>query len=88
MPAVNIDTTSFARDIRPSVKSSASRSDTGRRIMKTCGKQKTDALIDKCRNVVANIENEPDRDKARDAVQINLQEIAEDVAIEESHGLD
>jgi hypothetical protein len=49
--------------------------------------QKTDALVDKCRNIVADIENEPNRDKARDAVQINLQEIAEDVAIEESHGL-
>jgi hypothetical protein len=52
------------------------------------GKQKTDPLVNKCRNVVANIENEPDRDKARNAVQVNLQEIAEDVAIEESHGLD
>jgi hypothetical protein len=44
-------------------------------------------LIDKCRNVVADIENEPDRDKARDAVQVDLQEIADDVAIEDSHGL-
>jgi hypothetical protein len=52
------------------------------------GEQETDVLVDKGRNIVANIENEPDRDKARDAVQINLQEIAEDVAIEESHGLD
>jgi hypothetical protein len=52
------------------------------------GKQKTDALVDKCRNIVADIENEPDRDKARDAVQVNLQEIAEDVAIEDSHGVD
>jgi hypothetical protein len=52
------------------------------------GKQKTDALIDKCRNVVDNIENKPDRDKARDELKINPQEIAEDVAIEESHGLD
>ena len=50
--------------------------------------QKTDPLVDKCRNIVADIENEPDRDKARDAVQVDLQEIAEDVAIEESHGLD
>ena len=36
-PAVNIDTISFARDIRPSEKRSASKSETGRRMMKTCG---------------------------------------------------
>ena len=52
------------------------------------GEKKTDVLVDKGRNVVADIENEPDRDKARDAVQVNLQEIAEDVAIEDSHGVD
>ena len=43
-------------------------------------------LVDKGRNVVADVEDEPDRDKARDAVKIDLQKIANDVAIEESHG--
>jgi hypothetical protein len=43
-------------------------------------------LVDKGRNVVANVEDEPDRDKTRDAVKIDLQEIANDVAIKESHG--
>ena len=52
------------------------------------GEKKTDVLVNKCRNIVADIEDEPDRDKARDAVQINLQEIADDVAIEESHRVD
>ena len=36
-PAVNIETISFARDIRPSEKRSASKRETGSRMMKTCG---------------------------------------------------
>jgi len=51
------------------------------------GEQETNVLVDKCRNIVAHIENEPDRDKACNTVQINLQKIADDVAIEESHGV-
>jgi hypothetical protein len=43
-------------------------------------------LVDKGRNIVADIEDEPDRDKARDAVKIHLQKIANNVAIDESHG--
>ena len=42
-------------------------------------------LVDKGRNVVADIEDEPDRDETGDAVKISLQKIANDVAIEESH---
>src|SRR5439155_19166729 len=49
------------------------------------GEKKTDALVDKGRNVVANVKDEPDRDKTRDAVKIDLQKIANDVAIEEPH---
>jgi len=44
-------------------------------------------LVDKCRKIVADVEDELDRDEAGDAVEINLQEIANDVAIEESHGI-
>lgn len=44
------------------------------------------ALIQKGRDIIADIENEPDRDKARDAVEVGLQEMAQDVAIEQSHG--
>ena len=36
-PAVNIETISFARDIRPSEKSRASNSETGSRMTKTSG---------------------------------------------------
>lgn len=46
---------------------------------------KSDMFLDKGGNIVADIENEPDRDKTSDAVEIDLQEIANDVAIEESH---
>jgi hypothetical protein len=42
-------------------------------------------LVEKGRNVVADIENEPDGDKTGDAVKIDLQEITNDVAIQESH---
>ena len=42
-------------------------------------------LIDERRNVVANVEDEPDRDEARDAIKVNLQKIPKDVSIEKSH---
>jgi hypothetical protein len=42
-------------------------------------------FLDKGRNVVADIEDEPDRDKTSDAVEIDLQKIANDITIEESH---
>jgi hypothetical protein len=43
-------------------------------------------LVDESRNIVADIEDEPDGNKTDNAVKIHLQEIANDVAIEESHG--
>jgi uncharacterized OB-fold protein len=42
-------------------------------------------FVDERRNIVAHIEDEPDRDESGDAVKINLQEIASDVSIEKSH---
>jgi hypothetical protein len=42
-------------------------------------------LIDKCRNIVADVENEPDRDEAHDAIEVGLKKITNDVAIKESH---
>jgi hypothetical protein len=42
-------------------------------------------LVDKSRDVIAYVENEPDGDKAGDAVNIDLQEIANDVPIEKLH---
>ena len=42
-------------------------------------------LVDKRGNVIAHIENEPDGDETRDAVKIDLQEIANDVSDEEFH---
>jgi hypothetical protein len=42
-------------------------------------------FIDERRNVIAHIENEPDGDEAGNAVKIDLQEIANDVSIKESH---
>ena len=43
------------------------------------------ALIQKRREVVADIEDEPDRDETRDAVKICLQKMTQDIAIEQSH---
>jgi len=42
-------------------------------------------LIDEHRDIVADIEDEPDRDEAGDAVTVNLQEIPNNVSIEKSH---
>jgi hypothetical protein len=42
-------------------------------------------LIDERRNVIAHIENEPDRDETGYAVKIDLQEIANDISVEEFH---
>ena len=42
-------------------------------------------LVDEHRDIVADIEDEPDRDEAGDAVTVNLQEIPNDVSIEKFH---
>ena len=42
-------------------------------------------LVDKRRDVIAHVENEPDGDEAGDAVKIDLQEIANDVSVEKPH---
>ena len=42
-------------------------------------------FVDERRDIVANVEDKPDRDKAGNAVTVNLQEIANDVSIQESH---
>ena len=51
----------------------------------TSDQKQTDMLVDKSRDVIAYVENEPDRNKAGDAVNIDLQEIANDVPIEKLH---
>ena len=42
-------------------------------------------LVQKRRDIVADIEDEPDRDETRDAVEIGLEKIAQDIAIKQSH---
>ena len=42
-------------------------------------------LVDERRDIVADIEDEPDRDEAGDAVKVNVQEVPNDVSIEKSH---
>ena len=42
-------------------------------------------LVDKGRDVIAYVENQPDGDEAGDAVKIDLQEIANDVSVQNSH---
>jgi hypothetical protein len=42
-------------------------------------------LVDEHRDIVADIEDEPDGDEAGDAVTVNLQEISNNVSIEKSH---
>ena len=50
--------------------------------MKTPGRN---VLIEENRDVITNIENEPDRKKAGDTVQVSLKKITQDVAIEQFH---
>jgi len=62
-------------------------------MINTCGscgvvpndKPKTDVLVNEGRNIVADVEDEPDGDEAGNAVEVNLQEIPNNVSIEESH---
>ena len=42
-------------------------------------------FVDEGRNVIADVEDEPDGEKAGDAVNIDLQKIANDVAVEKTH---
>src|ERR1043166_776875 len=42
-------------------------------------------FVNKGRDIVADVEDEPDRNEARNAVKINLYEIANDVSIQEPH---
>jgi hypothetical protein len=42
-------------------------------------------LVNKGRNIIADVEDQPDRDEACDAVKVNLQEIANYVSIQEPH---
>jgi hypothetical protein len=44
-------------------------------------------FIDEGRNIVADIEDEPDRDESGDAVKVNLHEVPNDITIHESHGI-
>ena len=46
---------------------------------------KRHALIEEGGDVVADIEDEPDGDKGGDAIQVSLQKITDNVAIEQSH---
>ena len=43
-------------------------------------------FVDKSRDVVAHVEDEPDGEKAGDAIKVDLQEIANYVAVEQSQG--
>jgi hypothetical protein len=42
-------------------------------------------VVNETRDIVADVEDEPDRNESRDAVKINLHEISNDVPIEKSH---
>ena len=42
-------------------------------------------VIDKARDIVADVENQPNRDEAGDAVEVDLREIANDISVEKAH---
>jgi hypothetical protein len=43
-------------------------------------------IVNETRDIVADVEDEPNRSESRDAVKINLHEVSHDVSIEKSHG--
>jgi hypothetical protein len=42
-------------------------------------------VINEIRDIVADVEDQPDRGEPGDAVQINLRKVSNDVSIEKSH---
>ena len=42
-------------------------------------------VVNETRDIVADVEDEPDRGESRDAVKINLHEVSNDVPIKKSH---
>ena len=42
-------------------------------------------VVNETRDIVADVEDEPDRGESRDAVEINLHEVSNDVSVEKSH---
>jgi hypothetical protein len=44
-------------------------------------------VVNETRDIVADVEDEPDRGESRDAVKINLHEVSNDVPIEKSHAV-
>ena len=42
-------------------------------------------VINEARDIVADVEDEPDRGESCDAIKINLHEVSDDVSVEESH---
>ncbi len=42
-------------------------------------------VVNETRDIVADVEDEPDRGESGDAVKINLHEVSNDVSIEKSH---
>ena len=44
-------------------------------------------FIDERRDIVADIEDQPDGDEAGDTVKVNLQEVPNDVSIKKSHAI-
>jgi hypothetical protein len=42
-------------------------------------------IVNETGDVVADVEDEPDRGESRDAVKINLHEVSNDIAIKKSH---
>ena len=47
--------------------------------------QEWNMVINETRDVVTDVEDEPDRGETCDAIKINLHEVSNDVSVEESH---
>ena len=42
-------------------------------------------IVNETRDIVADVEDQPDRSETGDAVKINLHEVSNDVSVEKSH---
>ena len=94
-PAAIIDTISFVRDMRPREKKEREQERNWQqddedlrqlRQIKFGSANKPKLPVEKDRDIFADIEDQPDREKAGHAIEVSFQEIANDVSIEQSHG--
>lgn len=92
-PAVSMETISFERDMRPRKKQGQKQRDRQQNDehlrdlgpVKFQDEEQRRARVEDGGAVIADVKNEPDGEKAEDAIDVGLEKIPDDVAVEQSH---